>query len=309
MSPFRSSAAGERPSSHRLLLRQLRRLGLDPELPPDATQWAAMLDRVGTAYLESDRQRYLIERSLEVSSEELRVLFEARRASEARLKVVFDSVGTGLCVLDANGVIESVNPELEEIVLRPAVDLVGQELWTVMRLEPDQEGGSELSLDSFRAAIAQRVEWRSEECELFNGRRRLAVSGVLTPLVHGDHVEGAVLVVRDITERKEAQALLAWQASHDGLTGLPNRSELHRRLEHALLHGDRFGVPPALLYLDLDRFKHVNDTFGHAAGDQCSCRSPNGSARWCGGTTPSPDCPATCSRCCAKGSTRAARRR
>src|SRR5207248_6572459 len=77
-----------------------------------------------------------------------------------------------------------------------------------------------------------------------------------------------IMCVRDITERKQAEEALEHQALHDLLTGLPNRVLLHDRLDQALMTARQHGEPLALLIVDLDRFKDVNDTFGHHAGDQ-----------------------------------------
>jgi diguanylate cyclase (GGDEF)-like protein/PAS domain S-box-containing protein len=74
-------------------------------------------------------------------------------------------------------------------------------------------------------------------------------------------------IVHDITERKQATAALVYQALHDGLTGLPNRGLLHTLLDEAVAAGHNGGPPVALLLLDLDRFKQVNDTLGHQVGD------------------------------------------
>lgn len=79
----------------------------------------------------------------------------------------------------------------------------------------------------------------------------------------------AVLAIaRDITDRKQAEEAVRHMAYHDGLTGLPNRSLLNDRLDKALTHAQRNGRELALMILDLDRFKSVNDTLGHAVGDR-----------------------------------------
>ena len=74
-------------------------------------------------------------------------------------------------------------------------------------------------------------------------------------------------VTRDISERKEVEAKIAHMAQHDPLTGLPNRALFADRLERALAASRRSGIPTALMFLDLDKFKPVNDTYGHAVGD------------------------------------------
>ncbi len=75
-------------------------------------------------------------------------------------------------------------------------------------------------------------------------------------------------VVHDITEQRRAEEAIRWQAHHDALTGLPNRALLYDRLNQVLAMSQRSGESAALLFLDLDDFKHVNDTLGHDAGDR-----------------------------------------
>ena len=83
----------------------------------------------------------------------------------------------------------------------------------------------------------------------------------------GAHI-GFAKVIRDITERKDAEARIDYLAQHDALTGLPNRVLLADRLSHAIRYAARKGGSLAVLALDLDRFTIVNDTFGHALGDR-----------------------------------------
>ncbi|QDQ27387.1 EAL domain-containing protein [Chitinimonas arctica] len=86
-----------------------------------------------------------------------------------------------------------------------------------------------------------------------------------------DNAESVLLVARDISERRMHEEALEYQASHDLLTGLPNRSLLHDRLTQAISRAERYEVRLGVMFIDLDKFKHINDLLGHAAGDQLLC--------------------------------------
>ncbi len=119
---------------HRVLQRQLRRLGIkDPSAAPSADQWADFLTRVSRTYAGHEEDRYLLERSLEISSHEMQELYEQlRRASDSRiaaerdrLESVLAAIGDGLCVLDQQGRIVSMNPAASVLLGRPEEELLG----------------------------------------------------------------------------------------------------------------------------------------------------------------------------------------
>jgi diguanylate cyclase (GGDEF)-like protein len=87
--------------------------------------------------------------------------------------------------------------------------------------------------------------------------------------------DARLLIVKDVTAQAEAHRQLIHMANHDPLTGLPNRLLLEDRMKAALANASRHGQKAAILCMDLDRFKQINDTFGHAAGDSCLCEVAN----------------------------------
>src|SRR5579884_3053847 len=125
---------------HALLARQLRKLGLNPldaaacgAAPTDPSLWSRLIDRVSKTYAENDQDRYVLERSLAISSQEMQALYEdLRRASETRvaaerdrLRAVFQTLGAGLCILDAGLRIQDANSTAEQLLAAPVDQLTG----------------------------------------------------------------------------------------------------------------------------------------------------------------------------------------
>ncbi|MHB1240639.1 MAG: EAL domain-containing protein, partial [Gammaproteobacteria bacterium] len=200
-----------------------------------------------------------------------------RRAAETELfrekelaQVTLASIGDGVITTDVNGVIEYLNPVAQEMTGWSAHDARAQPLPRVFNLVdevlrravPDlvrrchREGGS-FCLPS-QAALLHR-----------NEDREFAVEVTVSPIRDRNTVIiGTVLVFRDVTELRGMARQMAYQATHDPLTGLINRREFEVRLEQALDSAQTLQREHALCYLDLDQFKVVNDTCGHGAGDE-----------------------------------------
>jgi diguanylate cyclase (GGDEF)-like protein/PAS domain S-box-containing protein len=120
-----------------------------------------------------------------------------------------------------------------------------------------------------RNVVTSGTTYRGEmEATLESGEKR-TFEYLLVPVINpAGFCEAVAGSARDITARKESEERVRRSANHDFLTDLPNRSLFRERLEHELKHAARTGLPLALLFIDLDLFKEVNDSLGHAAGDQ-----------------------------------------
>ena len=177
-------------------------------------------------------------------------------------QTVVEGCGLGLGLVDLDGTLRYANPQLADMTGWPAETLAGSSLLHLLD-PPGQQ--------AVRAAMARRRAGVTDDYMLQCRRgdrdlRHLHVHGVPVRAPDGT-VTGSVIVVADETERRRVEAELNRLALHDPLTGLPNRATLHDRLAQALARRQRHDSVLAVLFVDLDRFKTVNDRLGHAAGD------------------------------------------
>lgn len=199
----------------------------------------------------------------------LRIAELERQAAQAEAKLrlaakVFDNVLEGVMVTDADGTIVSVNPSFHTITGYGADEVVGRKPRIL---------SSGLHGEGFFQALWGRLltagQWQGE---IWNRRKSgntyLAWQSISAVRDNDDRITHYVSVQFDITDRKRNEELIRHQAQHDGLTGLPNRQLFNDRLSQALLHAKREGEMVGVMFLDLDRFKEINDALGHGIGDR-----------------------------------------
>lgn len=181
-------------------------------------------------------------------------------ASEARAKAVMESAVEAILTTDAVGHVESVNPAAEVLFGWAEAEIVGRPIAVVV---PGLElSGEHDGLDDLHWGPSERMMEAIRKDE-----QRLPVDMSMSSTTIGGR-EMFTLIARDATLRKLYEDQLEHQATHDPLTGLANRTLFDELLVRAAYRADRSGRPVAVLYLDLDGFKDVNDVFGHPSGDR-----------------------------------------
>lgn len=189
---------------------------------------------------------------------------EQVRASEARFRALVEHSSDIILVLDPIGTITYLSPAAERSIGLPADQLREHSIFEAVHWEDVERLHSALDEVANTPGHQRTVEYRQRAGE----GAWTYVEAILRNSLGDVHLDGIVVTARDITLRKQAEELLQHQALHDALTGLPNRTLLQDRLQHAIRLAYRQRSPLALLFLDLDQFKEVNDRFGHHAGDQ-----------------------------------------
>lgn len=193
---------------------------------------------------------------------------EAQRAKELA-EVTLQSIGDGVITTNHNGRIVFMNPIAQRLLDVDFDDMRGQFLPDIMPLV-DEQDGTPLEHPILLCLRENRtVEPETESALVRRSGTRIPIADSAAPIRdrHGV-LRGAVMVFHDVSVARDLQRELGYQASHDPLTGLYNRREFDREVTRALERSERDGQQHTLCYLDLDQFKVVNDTCGHAAGDQ-----------------------------------------
>jgi len=247
---------------HRLLDRQIRR-SLGPDFEPDHDM-DVFLDQVDRAYAQADADRAMLERALELSSGELVDTNRDLRQAVVLLEATLESTEDGLVVIDALGQVVRINQRFCVLweVNENDMPTDGHEL--LQRIAETMVRPGDL-MDLVRLANRDNQAAVSEVLELSRDRFLQVSSRPHTPVAVGE--PGRVWSFHDLTEIKRAESTIRHFAYHDALTDLPNRALLHDRLSMAVAHARRSGSVLALFFIDLDRFKQINDTLGHSAGD------------------------------------------
>ena len=203
---------------------------------------------------------------LRISTEkELKSAEEVLRISHQRLLLHREL--TPLGVIEWNTDFECVywNKAAEKIFGFTKAEVLGRHVTETILPESSREIVDKV----WEGLLANKGGERSTNENITRDGRIILCEWYNTPLVdQNGSVIGAASLVNDVTEQKQSEEVIWKQANFDTLTGLPNRNMFHDRLEHELMKSDRADLPLALLLIDLDEFKEVNDTLGHDVGDQ-----------------------------------------
>ena len=188
------------------------------------------------------------------------------RASEERSRLIIDTTEDAFLALDSEALAMEWNRAAGEMFGFERDEVIGRDIVSLVFAQESHEAMAEL----LNRAAAAGPDADHPAAELV-GRRRggeeFPVEVALWPLWAGEELTFNAFI-RDITERKLREERVTFLAYHDQLTGLPNRTMFEHHLDLVLARASHDGTAAALLYLDVDKFKQVNDTFGHDAGDE-----------------------------------------
>ncbi len=215
--------------------------------------------------LEEEKGRVeMANRALEQEALERRKAERAELLAAQRLRLHLERTPLGVIEWDMQFQVVNWNPAAESIFGHSATDMVGESGYVLVQGQQDSERMAAMWTELQHSKASTKVS-------LVNKTKRgetIHAEWYNTPLVDtDDKVIGVATLVQDVTERLNTERTIHYMAHHDALTGLPNRRLMQDRLNQAILHARRHQRHVGLLFIDLDRFKLVNDTLGHETGD------------------------------------------
>lgn len=227
---------------------------------------SARFDNVMIA-MRLNEEKARVERATRALAQEAQDRQKAERSellALQRLRLHLDRTPLGVIEWDTEFRVTSWNPSAEAIFGYSGADVIGESAYSFVQGPQESERLASMWTElmqtkgSTRVTLANRTrQGETIHTEWYN-----------TPLVDGDQkIVGVASLVQDITERLNTERTIHYMAHHDALTGLPNRRLMQDRLNQAIMQARRLQKHVGLLFIDLDRFKLVNDTLGHDTGD------------------------------------------
>ena len=192
---------------------------------------------------------------------------QALRRSQAQLQAIVQSTADGILAVDQHGHVLLANDRFLEMWRIPS-SMAGADDADLLQFVLNQLADPVAFLDTVQQLYGSEDQ-SFDTLPFKDGRLFERFS---QPLLQDGQIQGRVWSFRDVTVRQQAEQEIFFRANYDLLTGLPNRSQLHERLDQAIKQARRQGMQVGLLFIDLDRFKRVNDTLGHQMGDLLLCQ-------------------------------------
>jgi diguanylate cyclase (GGDEF)-like protein/PAS domain S-box-containing protein len=221
--------------------------------------------------IEGDHARRVFGTTWDIT--ESRHLSAALQQQHELLRVTLRSIGDAVITADADGSVTWLNPVAERMTGWPIEEAVGLHCTEVFRILNEQTRQDAENPMTSCLATGAIVLLASDTVLIARDGTEYGIEDSAAPILSSDgEMLGVVLVFHDVTEQRRLSHEISHQATHDPLTGLANRTAFELRLRELLTRSQSGENPSALLFVDLDQFKRVNDTCGHAIGDQLLCQ-------------------------------------
>ncbi|MEK6748108.1 MAG: EAL domain-containing protein [Pseudomonadota bacterium] len=186
-----------------------------------------------------------------------------------RAQVTLGSIGDGVITTDGEGKVEYLNPAAEQITGWNSGDAKGKSLQDIAPIKLASADAATHAYVNDCLFRKKKIAFREDHMLINKYGREVPISAILSPMLDkGEKVSGLVMAIQDVSEVRSAINVLTYQARHDMLTGLLNRAAFELVLDNAIANSQHNKIKHALLYIDLDHFKLVNDSAGHLAGDE-----------------------------------------